>query len=338
MNDYQNYKKLSNEIRKKSKISECLWSKKCNKAIGSHSIQNNGILSKISENNHIYSFQAVPKDGSLEFQLQKKGKNEFSVFNGFCSYHDKEIFKPIEDNVFQNTKEQQYLFAFRALSKEYHTKKESFLTCENTRKQIVSQYQIGAQINHAEELILEVLKKKCKDENYYCLKFNNLFNTMKKDIENRNYDRLHTYYYSLIKEYPIVTNTCFIPYSDIENNPLYTDKEYIDTQVSNFLPVVLLNVFPKDGKTHVLFSFFKKDLYKFSVFKQQISKDIKQSVSKLILQYAENTGFSPSYIKEYFTESEITKIRLAFEETLHQDASIPQVKSVNLFRDKKINE
>lgn len=338
MNDSQSYNKLSNEMRKKSKISECLWSKKCDKAIGSHSIQNNGILSKISEIGHIFSFYGTPKDGNLEFELQKKGKNKFSVFNGFCSYHDKEIFKPIEDKVFQNTKEQQYLFAFRALSREYHTKKESFLLCENARKQIVGQHQIGVQIKNDDELILEILKKKCKNENYYCLKFNTLFNIMKKDIENRNYDRLHTYYFTLIKEYPIVTNTCFIPYSDIENNHLYTDKEYIETQVCNILPVVLLNVFPKDGKTHVLFSFFKKDLYKFSAFKQQISKDIKQSVSKLILQYAENTGFSPSYIKEYFTENEITEIRLAFEESLRQDAYIPQVKSVNLFRDKKNNE
>lgn len=61
------------------------------KISGAHSIQNNGILSRIAENGHVmgYSLDKVGFDG------KEYGKNIASIFFGFCNKHDS-IFYPID--------------------------------------------------------------------------------------------------------------------------------------------------------------------------------------------------------------------------------------------------
>ena len=62
----------------------------------------------------------------LSFTLQNKyGRKEATVFDGFCSYHDKTTFQPIEDKDFIGTDEQVFLYVYRAFAVEYHKKQES---------------------------------------------------------------------------------------------------------------------------------------------------------------------------------------------------------------------
>ena len=57
-----------------------------NDVIGAHSIQNNGVLNTISENNHVYVLQSEIGQNSMLPQLDfvKIGKNKASTFLGFC--------------------------------------------------------------------------------------------------------------------------------------------------------------------------------------------------------------------------------------------------------------
>ncbi len=62
----------------------------------------------------------------LSFSLQKEyGRKEASVFTGFCGYHDKTVFQPIEDNDFVKSEEQIFLYVYRAFALEYHKKQEA---------------------------------------------------------------------------------------------------------------------------------------------------------------------------------------------------------------------
>ena len=56
--------------------------------------------------------------------MTKWGRREATVFSGFCSYHDKSLFQPIEDKEFAATEEQIFLFIYRAFAREYHRKCE----------------------------------------------------------------------------------------------------------------------------------------------------------------------------------------------------------------------
>ena len=61
----------------------------------------------------------------MHFKLQKEyGRKEASVFTGFCGFHDKTVFQSIEDNDFNGSKEQIFLYIYRAFALEFHRKQE----------------------------------------------------------------------------------------------------------------------------------------------------------------------------------------------------------------------
>lgn len=123
--DPQNIPRLYKEMRKKAQFKECIYpDKSCcsEKIIKAHSIQNNKILARISDNGKVYMPAAKLE---LHFQLQKEyGRKEASVFTGFCGFHDKTVFQPIEDNDFNGSKEQIFLYIYRAFALEFHRKQE----------------------------------------------------------------------------------------------------------------------------------------------------------------------------------------------------------------------
>lgn len=124
--DANNYLQIYKELRKQSRFKECIHPDKesCSeKIVGAHSIQNNKILSRISDDGMVY--MPCPKP-ELTFSLQKNyGRKEASVFTGFCGHHDKVVFQPIEDNDFNGSTEHVFLYIYRAFALEYHKKKEA---------------------------------------------------------------------------------------------------------------------------------------------------------------------------------------------------------------------
>lgn len=124
--DITNLPLIHKEMRKTARLKECLYpdhSHCSEKIIGAHSIQNNKILAKISDNGKVYMPAVKPE---VSFALQKEyGRKEASVFTGFCGYHDKTVFQPIEDCDFTGSEEQIFLYIYRAFALEYHKKQEA---------------------------------------------------------------------------------------------------------------------------------------------------------------------------------------------------------------------
>jgi hypothetical protein len=61
---------------------------------------------------------------ALHSKMKPKGRKVATTFTGFCGHHDTTIFNPIENFDYEKgNKEQDFLFAYRALAKEYHSKK-----------------------------------------------------------------------------------------------------------------------------------------------------------------------------------------------------------------------
>lgn len=100
----------------------------CNQYIGAHSIQNNGQLSAISEDGHVYMLDEyytdlVKNQGKLGFSTV--GVKKASTFYGFCGKHDNELFKPIEENPLKPSDEQIALHLYRCVCKETYEKENS---------------------------------------------------------------------------------------------------------------------------------------------------------------------------------------------------------------------
>jgi len=93
--------------------------------VQAHTIQRRGSLERISRNGHVYTFKTdtakIIKTGMPEINLV--GVNKASTFTGFCSYHDNDVFKPIEKQGFSISEETGFLLAYRVLCHELFLKK-----------------------------------------------------------------------------------------------------------------------------------------------------------------------------------------------------------------------
>lgn len=113
---------------------------RCNLIIKAHSIQKNGVLSKIARDGKVYQVSKNFSDlkrsnGNVAFQLE--GVSRVSTFKGFCKYHDNKLFEPIDNLSLIPTSEQMFLYSYRSLCKELFVK-------ENALDLLESQYEMHA--------------------------------------------------------------------------------------------------------------------------------------------------------------------------------------------------
>ncbi len=130
--------KISDVIKEHNKAfnkAMCLcpeeWRNNCDGSIVKAHTVSRKMLEKISVGGHVYGpnkhFGAlVSNEGKIRFK--NMGINKASVFTGFCSKHDYEIFKSIENERFEITKKSAFLLAYRAHCYEYFTKKAALAT------------------------------------------------------------------------------------------------------------------------------------------------------------------------------------------------------------------
>lgn len=77
---------------------------KCTKKIiKAHSVSKSSSLKEIAVDGHVLTTFKANHDFSLSHKITPTliGINKASTFNGFCSYHDKSLFSPIEDQPFE---------------------------------------------------------------------------------------------------------------------------------------------------------------------------------------------------------------------------------------------
>jgi hypothetical protein len=71
-------------------------------------------------------FEIAKASGKIRHTLA--GINSATTFTGFCSPHDSELFRPIDDDNLVPTKEQCFLFHYRALCRELYVKRTTVPT------------------------------------------------------------------------------------------------------------------------------------------------------------------------------------------------------------------
>jgi hypothetical protein len=114
------------EIRNKSLCLHPLASEDCSdRIIAAHSVQRRVGLKAIEENGHVLSFlHALTRKfcSPASISPERIGVSRASTFRGFCEKHDAALFRPIEAEKWDPTKENAFLFSFRAVCYEYYAK------------------------------------------------------------------------------------------------------------------------------------------------------------------------------------------------------------------------
>lgn len=225
-----------------------------------HSLQNNGILSRIAEDGHVMSY-AFEKS---EIEGARLGKNLASIFWGFCNNHDS-IFYPIETNPYNNTDEQNFLFAYRAFVVSSHKKME-----------------VSTWINYDEQSEIDIRENKKIFDNA---------------ILNKNYSAIKTEVIELDLFYPIAVSSSFYLDYDFNGNEIaHSDHRMED---------IYITLFPTaNNKTLFLLSYFEQDsqLYENLVTQLKERNNFKSDISILIAAHAENVYFNPIYYKTFIEQ------------------------------------
>ncbi len=105
---------------------KCLSPACTERAIKSHVLQKNGILSRLSVDSHVYCLSVNEDYNGINGKtyFKRVGVNKALAYPLFCEYHDREIFKKIEISHFDLFNyEIQLLFNYRAVCCELHKKR-----------------------------------------------------------------------------------------------------------------------------------------------------------------------------------------------------------------------
>jgi hypothetical protein len=164
-----------------------------------HSIQNNGVLSKVADNGHVMSY-ALDKG---EFDGVQLGKNHASIFWGFCNTHDA-IFSPIEISPYSGTDKQHFLFAYRGFVVASHKKVE-----------------VSKWMNYGEQSDTDIAENK------------KIFDAA---ILSQDYSVIKTEIFELPAFYPIAVSSSFYLDFDFEGNSIPHSDERMEDIYVTLLP------------------------------------------------------------------------------------------------------
>ncbi|WP_156403352.1 SEC-C domain-containing protein [Holzapfeliella floricola] len=273
---------MRNKYRK-SNFKKCFsFDDQCNYGfIDAHSLQNNGVLKEISEDNHVYEL-ATNQNKGLEFK--KIGKNQASTFNGFCKYHDEIYFTKIEDEKYKNTSEQNFWYAYRAWALEthrlYRLKKFYSYVCRDNPQ--LTQNPLF--YYKYQELELTI-----KDSNIEFEKF-------KKVYDNNQFDSLETFSKELNFKVGFTATTAVGVDIDPRGHPAADIYNYDEQLV---IPSLFISVLPQKETTLLIVSRFKEDSCYDNIIDslKTVSTDtVFDYITYCLSQFSENIYFSPKTI------------------------------------------
>jgi hypothetical protein len=265
-----------------------------------HSIQNNRILNRISVGNHVYRFKANAKLDGVSAVLDKISKNKASTFFGFCDYHDSKIFGPIELEEYTGKDIQNFLFAFRSFSLEYHKKTRQLQNVTNIfekqprtmlNPEVVYLYKIAQLDVRDYEKDYEVLKSNYLDGRFNC------FNTIFRQIDF---------------EVPFAACATFTVENDLFGNRL---NDIYNTSSDIKIATLHISVYPIDGKSNIIISHHKNDEVVYSRYFDQLQsldqEHLLNYLNHLLIFSTENIYLSPSFI-ENLTEDQRESLEKSF--------------------------
>jgi hypothetical protein len=268
------------------KIKQCIHPNhdECSeKIVKAHSIQNNKILKSIAVNGNVVMIIPECTEKSFDLAAKPKGRNVASTIWGFCGYHDKTVFQPIEDKDYVGSPQQNFLFAYRAFAFEYHKKHEAYKAIRARLKTKPSFVKDDSYIN-----VLKGHEAALNDLAYLKNKFD-------KALPQDNYSIIDTVCLKFEGTSNVAVCSGFNLEFDISANQL-NDVRSLGPERLKFLT---FNLFPQNSETIVQFSWLHEDEGFYEGFKCQLlslsSKEQVKFLNNLIPSYCENTTLNPDY-------------------------------------------
>lgn len=242
--------------------------------IRSHSIQHNGILSRLAENGIVYCLGETTKgDEIFEYDLKDQGvTRQASIFECLCKEHDDVLFADIEKRVFEGEPKQCFQFALKALLHSYWAK--------HNDAGIVKKY---SQDNQIACQIIE-------DQKAYSSELNRFWEIMKTEQYQDLLCRIITINFEINSAVSTSINVC-----------RKLDGALFGEENKDY-PLLHISAFPIEGKSYVLISALKENEQYFKAFTQQFvmlsQSAILKQLNILLPLLAENIMISPRVVNK----------------------------------------
>lgn len=294
--------------------------KECDSLIkNAHTLQNNRILNRISENGHVYTLVPITTRKGVSIELKKISRNKASTFFGFCDYHDNQLFKPIEQEAYLKEPIQNFLFAFRGFCLEYH---KLIRKLETVRT--------GFELNPSSMLdpngihFYRIAEFDVNDSKAEYEQFRSIY-------KNEELDNIITVERRLDYEIGFAVSSSFAVKNDLygnEINDIYSIKKEL-------LPSIYINVFPAENETIIIMSYnieYEKEYGKyFKQIKNLTNEELEKHLNFLIINYTENVFFSPRLIKK-LEEKEKVSLLSSFESSVDINTAYELLKDGEYFK------
>ena len=232
-----------------------------------HSIQNNRVLNRISEEGHVYTIDFTVENSRGTPEFKKISRNKASTFFGFCDYHDTEIFKPIEVSSYHNTVEQNFLFAYRGFCIGYHRVFRKMKILRNHFKKFPNSLLGPESISLYRIAQLDVRDGEME------------FNDFTKDLRNNKYDGLKTFTYTLDYEVNFAVSSCFAVSKDMNMNSI---QDISDLNRDIMIPRLFVNIFPIEEKTVIILSYYENTQSPYGLLFVQLRNSSDQEIIRKI--------------------------------------------------------
>lgn len=209
--------------------------------IKSHLLQRKGILNQIAEKNHIYILEEMDL---YKFSIntppqlfRKVGIKAGMTLPLFCNKHDSEIFEPIEQHEYDTQDYQiQLIFAYRSICAELRKKQiQSDIFGAKINNQIIRTERPPEELNVFTTFLIG-LQYGIKGLTFYKKE---LEKDMAKDVKSPRF----TFQTSINELVDVCTTATFSPIDYATTTNPKQEKP---------LNAVMINVFPKSDKTHVI--------------------------------------------------------------------------------------
>lgn len=286
------------------------------KPIRAHSIQNARVIDLLEKDGHVIAPKLELDGNQPRIRFQRVGRNIASTFPGFCQRHDAELFRTLDNTVFdRNNLEQIFQLAYRSVTKELHATMQAGVQIQSAYLWRV-QNNLDPKDSPSEAGILAVEKLNIAFETWEYR--NQFFDTpaISCDWKMVEHD-----VFELKDQSPSIAVSSLFSFAGIER-----DGELVRC---------VLNIFPvNDATTQVVFSYAPPDA---SMARQMLDRILSSSgeyqkyeISKLIISRIENFLISPN-VFEKWNKGKIDAIAKAFASTILNDSPLSDDSRLMLF-------
>jgi hypothetical protein len=219
--------------------------------------------------------------------LEKIGINKASIFMGFCSFHDKNIFACVEDKEFTGSAEQCFALMYRSITKEIYAKGGNKIVSE-----VVKSSDKGRTIS--EQVFVQNLATSfAAGTDVAAQELNELKSKLDQHLLSKKDIPIKHLLFESSTTIPIVVSSIVSPGHDFQGKQLQ-DLGDLSAKAEG----VVFNSFSSGGKGYVLFSWLASSLIIDDFMKGLLAIELENTFSALVRFFfgvAENTFCSPTW-------------------------------------------